>query len=255
METVNSQTLDPSQLQPQFQWHDFLARKEDLYANSKYSVLLKWVAEVRASEKIETSLIVGCGSGELALMLAESGLKVTAIDIDEPTIELAKKLAGPEAHSVTYMVSNLQDYKSTMKYDLVVATDVIEHIEDDRLAAQKIVELTKEQKFLIITVPALQSIFGIHDENLGHFRRYAKAELENLFKNQTKILKSRFFGFIFVPITFFISRIFRRPYPLQKAGETKLSRVLRRILTLIFWVEQRVAGPVGTSLLLLARKQ
>ena len=56
--------------------------------------------------------------------------------------------------------------------DLVLATDIIEHVDDDALALREIRRVLKTTGRVIITVPAFQSLWGLQDEVAHHKRRY-----------------------------------------------------------------------------------
>ncbi len=67
------------------------------------------------------------------------------------------------------------------RLDTVVALNVVEHIEDDVGALRTIAGLLAPGGRAVILVPALQTIFGSLDEELGHFRRYSRASLTAAF--------------------------------------------------------------------------
>jgi 2-polyprenyl-3-methyl-5-hydroxy-6-metoxy-1,4-benzoquinol methylase len=54
-----------------------------------------------------------------------------------------------------------------------VLHDVLEHIDSENAAIERIFELLTDDGILVISVPALDGLFGFHDEQLGHFRRYS----------------------------------------------------------------------------------
>jgi len=149
-------------------WNDMLARRLDPYAGTKYEILLEWLGDVAG----QSIVVVGSGSGEFAALLAGRGGEVLAVDIDEESVELTRKTAESFHVVLSTQVNRIEEMDVSEKYDLVVATDVIEHVEDDHAAMETLVALTKPGGRLLITVPALQWLFGIHDESLGHFRRY-----------------------------------------------------------------------------------
>lgn len=76
-------------------------------------------------------LDVGCQCGALAVALAESGARVTGLDIDEPLLEGARARArgyGVEASFVCGVGERLPFGDGA--FDLVTMVDVIEHVED-----------------------------------------------------------------------------------------------------------------------------
>jgi SAM-dependent methyltransferase len=57
-------------------------------------------------------------------------------------------------------------------FDLVVAFEVIEHIEDDASALAAWASHLRPGGWLLLSTPAWQKRFGPADEMVGHFRRY-----------------------------------------------------------------------------------
>jgi SAM-dependent methyltransferase len=61
--------------------------------------------------------------------------------------------------------------------DLVTAFDVLEHIEEDHLAAAEIARVLKPGGVALIAVPCDMSLWSAHDEAVGHVRRYTRETL------------------------------------------------------------------------------
>jgi SAM-dependent methyltransferase len=62
-------------------------------------------------------------------------------------------------------------------FDVVVASDVLEHIEDDLGAVSEIARVLRPGGALVLSVPAHPWLFGAHDAALMHFRRYTRESL------------------------------------------------------------------------------
>ena len=174
----------------QAQYDDFLAKSGDVYAQSKYRVLLRWMSG-RGRLRV---LNAGCGSGELSCLLAAAGHQVVGIDPGAEYIELARERAGDRFPDSEFIVSSIEDFAGPGGFDAVISTDVLEHIEDDRTAFAKLAQLTRPGGLVLIAVPAGQWLFGFHDEQLGHFRRYSKstlraARLRHLRRQEAAVLR------------------------------------------------------------------
>ncbi len=65
-------------------------------------------------------------------------------------------------------------------FDLVVACDVIEHVEDDRQVFSELRRVMKSGGRLVFSVPLHPARWTIFDDCVGHARRYAPAELEEM---------------------------------------------------------------------------
>lgn len=114
---------------------------------------------------------------------------------------------------------------------------------------KRLSQMLKAEGLLCVSVPALQGLFGYHDEMLGHYRRYDKHSLTRKLSQEFQIKKCRYFGFSLTPVALLYSRWLKKPYP---AGQQKEGSVLRNIMDGILWTETRIAFPIGTSLMALA---
>ena len=85
-------------------------------------------------------------------------------------------------------------------FDLVVAFDVLEHIEDDVRAVIQIHRILKPKGCFIFTVPAFPFLFGSHDRALRHKRRYTKGMLEDLLRGFKEICLGYWNASLFIPV-------------------------------------------------------
>jgi 2-polyprenyl-3-methyl-5-hydroxy-6-metoxy-1,4-benzoquinol methylase len=218
---------------------------------AKYEILLDWVGNIKG----KTAVVIGSGSGEFAALLARAGAHVTAVDIDEASVQLTQKTARKFGVTVKGEVATLQGFVKTDQFELVVATDVIEHIEDDRSAARDLSELVRRGGKVLITVPALPFLFGYHDSILGHYRRYTRKALLGLFEPYLRIQSIRYYGISLIPAALVLSKWLRRPYPAGKVGSIKeKNRLLGSLVSLLFSIEKKISPPLGTSLLLIGTR-
>ena len=230
------------------QYADLLERSADLYAETKYKMIL---AYLRGHSKLDI-LNAGCGSGELCLLLAQQGHRVLGIDPVPEYIELARHRAERTPNGeCSYLVSSIEDFEADHPFDCVIATDVLEHIEDDREAFERLASNVRPGGSIIITVPAGQWLFGYHDEKLGHFRRYSRPRLRRLVADLCDVLRIRYFGFSLIPVCFLYSKLLRTDYPVAESGDSAKSPIRASVLRTILGIDRLVPMPLGTSLLML----
>jgi 2-polyprenyl-3-methyl-5-hydroxy-6-metoxy-1,4-benzoquinol methylase len=230
----------------QAQYEDFCTKTEDLYAQTKYDILLDFLGDRRGLRILN----VGCGSGELSLRLAEAGHRVVGIDLEPRYVELAVRNAAtrPEL-DCAYEVCAIEDYRGPGGFDAAVATDVLEHIADDRRAFASMARLVRPGGLVLITVPAGPWLFGLHDEMLGHYRRYNTGSLRRLVSEACEVAELRYFGCSLIPVCLLYSRLLRKPYPLPQQG-ARLPLLGERGLRWLLQLDRRLPLPLGTSLLL-----
>jgi SAM-dependent methyltransferase len=232
----------------QAQYDDLAVKSQDIYAHTKYDILERYLAG-QANLRI---LNVGCGSGDLSLRLAARGHDVTGIDVEPAYIDLALANAAVRGTQgrCSFAVSSIEDYTGDGDFDCVVSTDVLEHIADDRAAFTKMASLVRSGGLILITVPAGQWLFGYHDEQLGHYRRYNRSRLRQLVSDWCEVRRSRYFGFTLIPVCWLYSRWLRRPYPVAEAADTQRRPVRALVLRALMKLERWLPLPAGTSLLL-----
>jgi ubiquinone/menaquinone biosynthesis C-methylase UbiE len=117
-------------------------------------------------------LNVGSGTGGTVPMLEHFG-GVDNVDTSDSAIAYAKSKGIKNIKKVQGIKL---PYKSN-SFDVLVALDVLEHIEDDSKALLEWHRVLKNNGKGIITVPAYQWLWSEHDESLHHKRRYTLSEL------------------------------------------------------------------------------
>ena len=232
----------------QAQYDDLAVKSQDVYANTKYDILEKYLRGQRGLRVLNA----GCGSGELSLRLAARGHRVVGIDLEPSYVGLAVANAarGDYGGRVSFEVASIEGYGGPGGFDCVIATDVLEHIEDDRTAFAKMVSLVKPGGLVLVTVPAGQWLFGYHDEQLGHFRRYNKKMLRALVSPLCHVRRMRYFGFTLVPACYLYSKRLRRPYPVAESADTWQRPFRALVLRGLMRMDRLLPLPFGTSLLM-----
>jgi SAM-dependent methyltransferase len=234
-----------------YQYQDLRERSADQYAATKYDILLDWLS---GKERLHV-LNAGCGSGELSLRLAAAGHRVVGIDPGADYIDLARaNLADRPGADCTFDVCSIEEYEPEEPFDCVVATDVLEHIKDDQTAFNKLIACVKPGGDVLITVPAGQYLFGYHDEQLGHYRRYSRKSLAALARGSCRVHRLRYFGFVLLPVCWYFSKFRRTPYPVAESGDTQRRPVTASVLKSLLTLDRLVPMPLGTSVLMHATK-
>jgi SAM-dependent methyltransferase len=83
------------------------------------------------------------------------------------------------------------------QFDAVIALNVLEHIEDDVAAVEKMAGLLKRGGMLILEVPQGPGLYDYFDAYLRHFRRYRAKELASrIVKARLEVRELNFLGFV-----------------------------------------------------------
>lgn len=156
------------------------------------------------------------------------------------------------------------DLKPYGLFDLISLCDVIEHIEHEQPALDAVHEALNPNGILLVTVPALQSLWSSHDVINHHYRRYNRGQLRNLFDpRQWEVLKVSYFCSFLLPLIWTFRKLKNRRERNTTTPPTHDNRFgprwLDAILYAIFRSEAAflrcVNLPPGSSLILVARKK
>jgi SAM-dependent methyltransferase len=119
-------------------------------------------------------LDAGCGTGR---NLAEFGALGTAqgVDPSPAAIEFCRRrgLTGVTAAGIEELP--FEDGA----FDLILATDVLEHVQRDDLAAAELRRVAAPGAVLVVTVPAYRWLWSQHDDSHHHLRRYTAPALRS----------------------------------------------------------------------------
>jgi SAM-dependent methyltransferase len=187
---------------------------------------------------------IGVGSGYFNHLAAARGALVYGCEPDEAVFRTA---AASAPTGVTVVHATLEDFAAgRSKAKFIVMHDVLEHIEDDVAAVDHLRSLVDDDGRLIISVPALPSLYGLHDEKLGHFRRYTGSALRRVLERRFTICRFRWYGMASIPIALWFSRLRRIPYPV---GDGTSRSFLQKVYGTVCAAESFIAEPIGTSII------
>lgn len=141
-----------------------------------------WYAERRALVRRTVrawppgrALDVGCAGGGNTAVLRDLGWSVSGLEYSPAGVEIA---ASRGLRVLRGDATRLPFPDAT--FDLVMATDVWEHIEDDRAVAAETARVLRPGGRVLVAVPCSMRLWSGHDVALGHFRRYERAQLSAL---------------------------------------------------------------------------
>ncbi len=123
------------------------------------------------------ALDIGAAGGGNTRVLVGHGWDALAADYSETAVELAVRRGLRAIHADACDLPLPGE-----SFDLVLAFDVLEHIEDDHTAARELVRVLRPGGRALITVPCDMALWSAHDVASFHFRRYAREELTALLR-------------------------------------------------------------------------
>ncbi len=123
-------------------------------------------------------LDVGCGDGFTAAEVCR-GLRGEArwVGVD-PALTEEEISALLREYPRAHFVRNVEEVEAG-GFGLLLLLDVLEHVADDLGLLRRYVEhCLRADGYVLVTVPAFQSLFAQHDRFLAHYRRYRWGTLE-----------------------------------------------------------------------------
>lgn len=199
---------------------------------------------------------IGCGVGSNLSLLLSLGFMAVGMDSEIYSLSLAKR-RFPEIPLINADLLKLP--LKTNSVELIMATDILEHLQDDILGIKEIYRVLRQEGKVVLTVPAFQFLWGIQDDVGKHQRRYSKKQLkEKMEREGFKILRFSYFNFfLFFPIL--LARRLIHLFSLRIDSENKINApLINFFLKGIFSLESSIlkygSFPFGVSIFCIAQK-
>lgn len=151
---------------------------------------LNWIVE--QVNGCKTIIDVGCSQGIVSILMAQEGAQVTGIDIQSENIDFACRLLAEKypnlAGRIQFICCDFVQYENAVKYDAIVITEVLEHLEDPTAFLHHAAKFLKDSAKVVITVP-----FGFSDHP-DHCSTFFMTSLIELVEGVFYIEQISFYG-------------------------------------------------------------
>jgi SAM-dependent methyltransferase len=179
---------------------------------------------------------------------------VDLVDLNGPALEAARQGRGRRLY---YDVGDAAP-DLLGAYDAAILYDVIEHLLDPQPLLRAVARHLKPGGWLLVNVPALQSLFSAYDVAAGHHRRYDRRTLPaGLSGGGWDVKDVRYWGLSLVPLLAVRKMLLRNPSPdTIDRGFRPPGRLVHAGLRTLMKAETSLLSrtPTGTSVLLAARR-
>ena len=164
---------------------EMLKQQNDHWWFQGRKLIIKRFLDKLIFTNIPDILEVGCGTGANLVLLQKFG-NVTAIEMNAYARNAAERILNKKILN-GYLPDNLP--LKDKKYNIICLFDVLEHVGNDQDSLKILNHYLDDNGYLILTVPAIPMLYGKHDKDLHHFRRYRKKELLVLLENSDFTVK------------------------------------------------------------------
>lgn len=224
--------------------------------------LLKSVGFWQGRRKLGLAVDLGCGGGYTVKFLA-AHYPTVGVDVSHEALQLCRSRGLSRLCQVDMARFSLP-FKSD-SFDLLLALDVIEHVDDDVHALTECRRILRPGGLLIATVPAFMWLWSPWDEALGHRRRYTASSLADSIHSAGLSVKKLTYVFFFVfPLAVLVRGLkrLRQSDALHYSSDfipipTILNNALIRVGRVEQWIVAKLNGgfPFGLSVISIATKR
>ncbi|MCI0331650.1 MAG: class I SAM-dependent methyltransferase [Planctomycetes bacterium] len=200
---------------------------------------------------------LGCGTGGNLAAVADQH-DVVGVECSPHALDYAQRRLGNRVRRGS--LPDDIDLPSD-SFDVVLLTDVLEHIEDDAGSARTALRLVRPGGIVVATVPAYQWLYSPRDAHHHHFRRYGKRRFGALWTapNTQTLLLSHYNALLFAPAAV-VRLASKLSSPREAAGDLRIPpRPLNGLLAHVMRSEANLLGrmpmPFGLSLVAVVRKR
>lgn len=220
--------------------------------------LVRWLLRRHAALPPAVALDVGCGTGGTLQALSSLGGLWIGIDRSELGLRFCRKRGLPRLLQASAGALPVRS-EST---DLLLCLDVLYHrgILDDRAVLAECFRVLRPGGTAVIADSALDWLRGPHDEAVHARKRYRLEEISDLVGGSGFRIVRRSYAntLLFLPTVAY--RLARRWFPGQPSRSDILAmpRALHTILAAVMqlerWILRWVDLPIGTSVIVVAKK-
>jgi SAM-dependent methyltransferase len=160
----------------QFQLHAQIEQRHWWFV-ARRRIVARLIEELLPPDPSTTIVDVGCGTGANLAALANR-YRCVGIDTSPEAIGLASERFSQVKFLCGLAPEGLGEEMDRAR--LVLLMDVLEHVSDDFALFSNLVAAARPGTYFLVTVPADRRLWSQHDESFGHYRRYDRQRLEQV---------------------------------------------------------------------------
>ena len=220
-------------------------------------ITFDWIQAALDRQPHPRVLDIGCGTGlNLEELRARGVTHAVGMDISAAALTHCRERRLPAL--LRGDGSRLPFLDAT--FDVIIALDLIEHIEQDDEALREIARVLRPGGQVVLFTPAFRFLWSLQDVVSHHFRRYTSAELRaKLRAAGLDVHKLSYANTFLFPLVYAGRLALRLSRRADRLSENQLHPAWsNRLLAAVFGAERaiirRVSFPFGVSLLAVAER-
>ena len=232
-------------------WFD-IATPDHFWITRRFTVVKSLLRGIDLAEKRVVE--IGCGNGLVQRQMEDHyGIATDGFDLN---LGALRRSVVRRSNLFYYDITELRP-EFQEAYDLVILFDVLEHIEGEIEFLEAVSFCLKRGGFLLINVPALQTLYSAYDREAGHLRRYTISSLRRVLERAgMRTVKESYWGWPLIPLLFvrlFYLRGVNADAVIEQGFGTR-NRHLNNLLKLWSNLEYIPNKLLGTSVMALYQK-
>jgi SAM-dependent methyltransferase len=216
------------------------------------------IAELAAERRGLRIVDCGCGTAANIALLQPYG-RVFGFDLGHPVVRRAQERTG----APTIQADITRSPFAPGSFDIATSFDVLQCVDDDQAAIAEMARIVKPGGAVVLTLAAFSFLSGDHAEAWNEVHRYTPQSARELVERAG--LRAERVSFMFaslfpVLLALRASQRLLRPYRALKRDTdmavppAPINRLLTWMVTTEAALARRVPMPIGSSLLVVARK-
>lgn len=162
----------------QFQLHASIEDRHWWFVGRR-RIVRQLLGEILPPDPSTLVVDVGCGTGANIGALADA-YRCVGIDTSAEAIQLAQRRFAGVDFKCGFAPRDLGPLAGEAQAFLLM--DVLEHVQDDFAFLSELLAAAQPGAYFLITVPADLRLWSEHDQSFGHYRRYDRPRLEQVWQ-------------------------------------------------------------------------
>jgi SAM-dependent methyltransferase/putative flippase GtrA len=144
----------------------------------------RWVGSLFRRDISGVVLELGCGAGHMLSQYQDLAERIVAVDVNPICLGTLRETYGHvNVEAIQADLSGDWGELKSLRADVVVALDLLEHVENEAAFLSKVRSHLKPGGRVALKVPAQRRLFSEADRASGHWRRYDEADLVGLMES------------------------------------------------------------------------